>query len=245
MKLITDSTALTELVRAYERFQFNNYVGLTDVNFTILYMSPTLLKISYASKVIDDVLGLNFFGGLAIVCRPPEVIARTKQFLGKVINEGYRAEGISINLKREAENVALHFRAIPLYNAETGNIIAMEFSGVPLGAAPLLVDPKKLFISKSDAEFLTSNDDLLNIREHEVLYLHFHCKSAKEIADKLSYIYNRSFSLHTIGKINQQLYEKFGVYNLEALLRIAQTKQYHKKIPLSLLSNHVIEIKDL
>ena len=121
----------------------------------------------------------------------------------------------------------------------------MEFSEIPLGVPPLLVDPKKLFISKKDADFLSDIDEFLSVREREILYLHFHCKSAKEIAEKLSYIYNRNFSLHTIGKINQQLYEKFEVYNLETLLKVAQQNGYHKKIPLSLLSNHTIEIKDL
>lgn len=245
---MTDTTsnaaALKKLISFYEEFHYNKRVGVLDVNLNLIYISAPLLEILQIGRSQQEIIGLNITQIMQIVERPPQIIQRAVHTLEKVLENDCIVENIGINLKRNLNNIMLHFKLNPLHNRETGKIVAIEGEVSNLRFPLLLSSPDKLFKTQS-RPVQKSNDDFLTNRQHEVLFLQFHCKSAKEIAQKLSHIYNKPMSLHTIGKINQQLYKKFGVYNLEALLEAAYAQGYNRKIPISLLSDHTIDIQEL
>lgn len=240
----TNEIVLERLISFYEEFQYNKRVAILDVGLNLIYISSSLLEILQIGKSKQEMIGFNISQIMQIVERPPQITQGALQTLEKVLKHDCIIENIGINLKRNLNNIMLHFKLSPLHNRKTGKIVAIECEVSNLRFPLLLSSPNKLFKTQN-RPLQKNNDDFLTNRQHEVLFLQFHCKSAKEIAQKLSYIYNKTMSLHTIGKINQQLYKKFGVYNLDALLEVAYVRGYNRKIPISLLSDHTIDIQEL
>ena len=241
----SDTNILNELIQLYEQVHFNNKIALLDINLIVKYVSKPLLTI-LNNGITDPLLltNINLIDSMKRLNRPPEIIQYIEQSLAKVINENHLVENINIDLKRETVNIVLQCRFTPLHNRETGNIIAIEALLSVLNTPLLLSEPGKL-LKHGEFSSLKSNDKLLTRREHEVLFLHFQCKSAKEISQQISAIYNKDISLHTIGRVNYQLYKKFNVYNQNQLIIEARKQNYHKKIPVTLLSNRIIDIQDL
>lgn len=237
-----DETALNKLIENYEQFYYNGYVALIDHNYVIRFMSDPLFNILQISSLENDVRGLTVMNIMERVDRPPEIVRQAQTTMERIFKHDVVADQIGINLQRDLPYVVLHYRMTPVHNKKTGNIIAIEAELSSLKLPVLLSNPTKLLKSGGTR---TSSDDLLTIRQHEVLFLHFHCKSAKKIAETLSIIHDKPVSLHTIGAINKQLYRKFNVYNLERLLESAYTLGYNRKIPTSLLSDRTIDLLDL
>lgn len=243
---ICDAQALKKLVEVYDQTHFNNQVGLLDINLMIKYISPPLLRM-LNNEVQDEpaqLYKMTLLERLHYFKRPPEIIQHIEQSLAKVINENCIVENIDVDLKRDMANLVLCFKFTPLYNRETNNIIAIETSASLLNSPLLLSEPCKL-LKHGVFSTTKSNDPLLSRREHEVLFLQFQCKSAKEISQKLSDIYSKPVSYNTVGRITNSVYKKFKVFNHDQLLIEARKRGYHRKIPVTLLSDLNIGIQDL
>ncbi len=241
----SDINMLSNLVQLYEQVHFNSYVGLLDTKLVIKYVSKPLLQLLNSQvKEPHKIYETNLIDKMVHYDRPLEVIEKIHCSLIKVINEQCIVENINVDLKRDINNVVLYVKFTPLYNRETKNMIAIEAVASVFKSPLLLSDPCKL-LKHGVFSVSKDNDSLLSRREQEVLFLQFQCKSAKEISQKLTAIYNKSVSYNTIGRINEKLYKKFNVYNLEQLLIEAKKQNYHRKIPLTLLSDTNIEIEEL
>ncbi len=240
-----DSIALNRLIKIYEQSHFNNNVGLLDVNLIIQYVSNPLWNIlTNSNHNVSRLYGMKLTTLMHCLHRSSHVIDHLKHSVEKVIRSNCMVENINIDLQRNINNIILRIRFLPLYNCKTGNIIAIEASISVLDSPLLLSEPSKL-LKHSVSSAMQSDDLLLTRREHEVLFLQFQCKSAKEISQKLTAIYSQPVSFNTIGRVNGQLYKKFKVYNQEQLLIEARKQRYHCKIPTTLLSDHNIDINDL
>ena len=234
-----DKIFLNKVVEFYQLIYLNDMILLIDIDNIILFVGQKIQKL--VDTPIGNLIGKNHLTALPL---PQDNISNIVISIDKVIKTRARAEFLSINLNHDKEYMILHCIQKPIINLHTNNIVAISVESSPLDFA---IDFYKLFmlanINHGIFEQINDNkiqhvDDFLTLREHEIAFSLVYCKTAEKIASLLSLLHNKTVSPKTIHNIiRQQLYPKFVVHNIEALLEKIYTLGYHKKIPASFLVN--------
>lgn len=180
-----------------------------------------------------------------------------KQFihnnLKKIIEKRIVLTALGINFLRTKEYVAMLFHYLPLINPFTKDVIAVHVTGTkidyPIGffrLSKLITIFNTSMEQLDDHKRLQNYDAIINVYEHEILFLMFYFNTYNDIAEVLSIRYNFKINGNTIAKyVRTNLYSKFKVISISELKSIAIQKNYHKKIPLSLMSPMIIDLSEL
>lgn len=138
----------------------------------------------------------------------------------------------------------------PLINYATNNLIGYKLVGESAHNIMLEFRGISEIINRGrparPSTSIARSDKWLTNREHEVLFLLFHCDSYQHIANLLSLSYQKRFTGSMVAKIiSRNLYSKFNVFNLDALKDAAHQMGYHKNVPTSLFAEFMVPYSNL
>lgn len=235
----SDQKFLAKVVELYNLVHIDDAVLLINMENIILYAGNKVEEIVATS--VDKLIGKNHFDVLPL---PQENLIPIKASLQKVIQSKQYGEFLSINLNHHSDYLILHCIEKPIINPSTQNIVAISIESKKLDFQVYLYK-LLMFLQKHTLipGKLKHQDKLLTLREHEIAFLLFYCKTAKKIAMILSQIYDRSISAKTIANIiSTQLYTKLNVYGIEALIDKLHALGYHTKLPVSFITNMHLDL---
>jgi hypothetical protein len=172
----------------------------------------------------------------------------------KIIKTKSAVTNLGINFLRKKEYVVMHLYYSPLINPATQDVIAIHATAIKLNfpiaffRLPTLINRLSIN-SKSAIDFhqrFEDYDGFINIYEQEILFLMFYFDTYEDIASVLSLKYRREIKGNTVAKyVRNHIYTKFSVISNKELKLVAIKNDYHKKIPLSLLSSMIVDLSEL
>lgn len=238
--MLNDIDLLNKTTELYNLIYPNEPVLLIGMNDCILFAGKKIQAITNINTEL--LIGKNY---LKVLPLPEENINNIKFSIEKVLLTKAPQEFLSINRNHNPDYLILDCILKPIINPSTDNIVAISVESQKLNT-PLYLYKLLLFLEKNQFR-LTQNvehtDTLLTLREHEIAFLLFYCKSTKKIAMFLSNLYDKSVSAKTISNIiSSGLYLKLNVYGIDALIDKLQTLGYHNKIPVSFLMNMHLDL---
>ncbi|MBP9743413.1 MAG: hypothetical protein KBD37_08645 [Burkholderiales bacterium] len=239
--MLDDINFLNKVVELYKLIYFNESTLLIGINDYILFAGK---KIQAITNINTELLsGKNY---LDILPLPEGNIDNIKASIKKVLLTKIPQEFLSINLNHNPDYLILDCILKPIINCSTDNIVAISVESRKLNAQ-LYLYKLLLFLEKTQFKLnqnVKHTDALLTLREHEIAFLLFYCKSAKKIALFLSNLYDKSVTAKTISNIiSGSLYLKLKVYGIDALMDKLQSLGYHNKIPVSFLMNMHLDLE--
>jgi len=105
----------------------------------------------------------------------------------------------------------------------------------------LLANPYKI-----NKKYTFTEDKFLTRREHEIAFLLLFCKSKAEVTNIINLFTEKYITSKTVSNIiRQQLLPKFNVKNTDELLSRLYQCNYHRNIPVSLLTDTQIDLEML
>ena len=226
---------INHLIETYSMIHRNDGIAIFDLDLNIRYASDRLVQmlIYQESETSTSVLSHSLLGECVI-----NILTGIKNSPDNAI------EVFEVNTKRQDQFILLYYIFTPLYNKEIHDqVIGIEVRTMVPTYPFLFANKGQLFEKKSNIALQKVYK--LTPRQHEIVFLYFHCKSASEIARRLTKIHKKNVSSNTISSITNRLYKKFNVYNLSAMLNKAYQCDYHKNIPRSLLRDMCIAVQDL
>ena len=239
--ILEDITFLNKVVELYNLIYVNELVFLIDVNNTILFAGEKIQEVINCHP--KTLIGKNH---LDILPLPQENISSVNASIDKVIKTKSPQEFLSINLNHNHEYLILDCVLKPIINPVTDNIVAIGVESRKLDAKLYLY--KLLLLLENNQINLNQHtphiDPLLTLREHEIAFLLFYCKSTKKIATILGDLYGKSVTSKTLSNIiSSGLYPKLQVYGIDALINKLHSLGYHTKIPVSFLINMHLDLE--
>ena len=236
---LSDKAFTDKVLELYQLIYSKDAILLIDINNIILHAGKEIYQITRIQA--SELIGKNHF---EVIPFPKENIDKVKGSIDKIINSQKPCEFLSINTNHSDDYIILHCIQKPIINPSTGNVIAFSVESKPL--PPHIYLHKILYLLDENKRCIAikqHNDELLSLREHEIAFLLFYCKSAKKIATTLSDFYSSEVSAKTVSNIiSSQLYNKLNVYGIEALLNKLYELGYSRKIPASFILNTYLEL---
>jgi hypothetical protein len=233
--MLDDVNFLNKVTELHNLVCINEPILLIDIEGAILFAGNKIEDLTHIK--VQELIGKNHLSALPL---PNENISSINASIKKVVTAKTTQEFLSINLNHRSEYLILDCVIKPIINPHSGNVIAISVESRKLNA-PLYLYKLLLFIESNQfilQQTIEHKDDLLTLREHEIAFLLFYCKSTKKIATILSNLYGKTITSKTISNIiSEKLYPKLGVYGIDALVDKLQTFGYHNKIPVSFLTN--------
>lgn len=235
--IMNDKDAFDLLIKFYDTLDINKTFAILDVEFNIIYRSKRL------HDVYHDQHPVFTTKNLIQLKRSKKRQLIVIDSLHRCISTKKSIKFFSINFSRRAEFRFVLMTYSPIVNNSTGNVIGVVIEGeVPNFPINLSRIKTHLFdIPQPTAK--TTPDIKLSQREQEILFLLYHTSNHHEIADIIASTHNRTYSRESVTKVVRILSEKFEVYNQESLLAVAVLDGWHKKIPLSLQRDIIIEVE--
>jgi hypothetical protein len=239
-----DERFLARVIELYQAIYVNEMAFLIGLDNRILFAGNKIENLTGLSPL--ELIGKNHLQSLPL---PEENIEGIIASLDKVIHTRVSQKYLSINLNHPPDYLILDCTEKPIINPTTDQIVALSIESRKLDFAISYHKLLMLTIANQSKGLLSNAkhvDSLLTLRQHEITFLLFHCKSAEKVAQILASIYAKSIAPKTIHNImRQQIYPKFGVYSQKALLDKAYHLSYHKNVPVTLLSNLHIELSSI
>ena len=232
---------LAKVIELYKIIHANDVILLLNLNGIVLYTSNKVEELTGMTP--SQVIGKNYLDSLPL---PEENIPKIINSIDNTIKTRNTHEFLSVNLNRLAPN-AFIFQCIlkPIINPNNNEVVAISSESRQFNS-PIYFYKMLIFTQTKQVSKVKHTDKLLTLREHEIGFLLFYCKSANRIAQILSTLYDKPISTKTINNIiRQQLYTKFEVYNLEALQDKLYNHGYHKNIPVSFLCNLYLDLNEI
>lgn len=171
----------------------------------------------------------------------------------KVVKSKLAVTNLGINFLRKKDYVVMYFHYSPLVNTATQDVVAIQVVATKLNF-PIAFFRLPALISRLSTDRLVANfderlkdyDGFINNYEQEILFLIFYFDTYDDIASVISLKYAREIKGNTIAKyVRRNLYTKFNVISNRELKVAAIKRDYHKKIPLSLVSSMIIDLGEL
>lgn len=171
----------------------------------------------------------------------------------KIISTKSAITNLGINFLRKKEYVVMHSHYSPLVNPTTQDVIGIDGTATKLNfpiaffRLPGLITNNTNNFSLLDYDSrLKDYDGFIDNYEHEILFLMFYFDTYEDIASVLSLKYGKEIKGNTIAKyVRKHLYPKFKVISYKDLKSAAIKYDYHKKIPLSLMSSMLVDLGEL
>ncbi len=239
---MTDKQFLAKIIELYKLIYVNELILLLDLDGTILFAGDKINEITKLNSAA--IVGKNH---LQVLPLPEENLAKIIASIQKVITSRDTQEFLSINLNHSVDSLVLHCTLKPIINPISNNIVALSIASRKLNF-PIYFYKLLMF---TDTNFnvnteIKHTDSLLTLREHEIAFLLFYCKSVEKVAQILAALYKKPIATKTIHNIiRQQLYPKFAVFNLESLQDKLYNMNYHKKLPVSMLANLHVDVSEI
>lgn len=171
----------------------------------------------------------------------------------KIISTKSAITNLGINFLRKKEYVVMYSHYSPLVNPTTDEVIAIHGTATKLNFPIAFFRLPGLITNNTNGSPLVDYDSRLkdydgfiDNYEHEILFLMFYFDTYEDIASVLSLRYSKEIKGNTIAKyVRKHLYPKFNVISYKDLKSSAIKYDYHKKIPLSLMTSMVIDLSEL
>ncbi len=228
---MNNQQAFLAYLDAFKLLHKNDSVLVRDSNFNIAYISELRGKV----MGLDN---LDAFIGCKVTSLPS--ISNNKEALDaiKIIDD-------IITKKPYAEfvvsdpNLYSPVKIFDLYYKQLINPTNNQVVGYSSFMFPLSLDNHMHFvyemldiIEEGSMKVQEAQAVELTKREREILFLACLRLSSREIAEIITHKANKQISSSTIGNIiRQQLFKKFKVYSLEALISKAITLGYYTSVP--------------
>ncbi len=204
-----------------------SYAAMLDINYNYIAIGdkvPLLYK-----KGIKKYIGLNFINDIP---RPDWIKIKKEEIFQKVKNLLSPHIYISITQSDDYLLKSMLICVSPIINPNSNDVVGFDISGSAVDSSNI----RQYAINNK----LEENNILYTLTQHELDILYFKCQmySDIEVTEILSKIYNKTISHKTVNNIlRQQLYKKFGVYSLVALIEKARTYGI-SKLNLLNIANH-------
>lgn len=213
-------------------------VVIVDMDMQVLFAGTECLKL--ATKPNSQIIGSNVFDAVAIQNKSQ---ALAKRSFALAMAQKKSKQFLSINIYRADPNYhALLINLQPILEPVTKQIIGAQIKLVPaelLVFFPILLQQNP----QHTVNNLPDNDTFLTRREHQIAFLLFHTRNYAEIAEIITRFEGTPIKLSTINNIvHRYLFTKFNVNTRETLIAELQKRNYHRKIPNSLLTNQFIDM---
>lgn len=229
---------LIKTTEFYSYTYITDAVFMLDLNYQILFAGNGVAKLM--ARPAKDLLFKNCLEILPISKQSIKPLLAT---LDKMLYLRQPHEFLSVNPNYQEDLLILHCTEKPIVNPGTNDTVAISMElrklDIPLYFAKIL-ELNSFPISNLTQDY---QDHLLTKREHEIAFLLFHYPTSEKIAEIISSFSPKPVSAKTIRNIlSQQLYPKFKVYNIQALIDKLYVLDYHKKIPPSLLVDQYFDL---
>jgi hypothetical protein len=242
--MLSNSQALDLYVASFNQFSHNDISGVINTEFKVVAVTDAAIKL-YSLNSLEEVIGKNYLTDMVVVLDRKN----SADLLNRVIDNKTEIKTISINFIRPPTHDLMLVDYLPLINKDTLDVVGVHIKAYSLEHPLSWFKINQLMdnISKPNSVELTAmSDKLLNIIEHEILFLLFYYDNYAKIAEILNYRHGTNFSKDYIGqKIRRNLFIKFDVYNLDELKEKVLALNYHRYPPTSLIGETIIELRKL
>lgn len=241
--MLNNQQALELLLNSFAYFNNDRLMAIIDRDMNILASTKAALEASNLSPTKNKI-------NIADLPRSNELIFKKAQITyNKSWKKKLDIQFISINFMRKPGFQILRCNLTPMINKDTGDIVAILSTAQPLEYATAWHKIEKFIAQNQSNQRIAAaakQTQLLTPKEQEIIFLLFCCDSYEEIANIINLSHRSSLSGASIGQtLRRSTFNKFKVSNLADLKRKALALNYHKKVPLTLLHEMLIEVNEL
>ncbi len=250
--LNSDNAALQKFIDFYDFYAQDKMMGLIDLNFKPMTLSPATLKaIQHVLPCItrEEIMQnslVKLFAPFTEWNQPQH--GRHQKFIA-ARDKLQSVQWFVYSRNRNDEFRLTKTNLVPLLNPVTKNLIAIEMTLETVDSINSVFVmqglPQLSLNLETNSEYLRFglNENLLNITklQHEVLFMLFHDYHMKQIQDVLERIYSKRRSLNSIYQIIAFIKDKYELNNTIELLELIKKHNYHVQIPEALLDNFFID----